>query len=159
MLQTDALSPLMKSRSVSRRTKLRIYHFVIWPTVLYASETWTLTTQRETRMEVFENNILRRILGPVYDEEEGNWRRRHNWAIRDVTGHVKCGEGDRDWLVSVCVCVCVCVCDGFRQTTKKRDRRCSARQTTTRDTQVQMDGRCQEGCGTSSTTRRMEGSG
>ena len=81
-----ALASVMKSRTISRRTKIRTYNIVIKPTVLYGCETWTLTKQREKRLEIFENNILRRILGPVYDEEEGRWRRRHNREIRDQTG-------------------------------------------------------------------------
>ena len=40
-------------------------------------------------MEVYENGVLRRILGPVYDEEEGGYRRRHNWEIRELTGQIK----------------------------------------------------------------------
>ena len=33
--------------------------------------------------------MLRRILGPVYDEEEGGYRRRHNQEIRELTGQIK----------------------------------------------------------------------
>ena len=34
---------------------------------------------------VFENNILRRIAGPIYDIEVDGWRRRHNQELRDLT--------------------------------------------------------------------------
>ena len=36
-------------------------------------------------MLVFEHSILRRILGPVQDEVTGQWRRRHNRELRDLT--------------------------------------------------------------------------
>ena len=35
---------------------------------------------------MFEHGILRRILGPVVDDETGQWRRRHNAELRDLTG-------------------------------------------------------------------------
>ena len=57
--------------------------------VLYGCEAWTLKQERKRKLEVFENGVLRRILGPVYDDEEGGFRRRHNWEIRDLTGQVK----------------------------------------------------------------------
>ena len=34
---------------------------------------------------VFENGILRRIYGPVFDENTGEWRRRHNQELRDLS--------------------------------------------------------------------------
>ena len=83
-----ALSPIMRSRKVSRKTKLRTYNIVIRPTVLYACETWTLTKARKNKLEVFENNILRRILGPVFDRTTDEWRRRHNREIREQTGQL-----------------------------------------------------------------------
>ena len=37
-------------------------------------------------MLVFENNILRRVCGPVRDEVTGDWRRRHNTELRELSG-------------------------------------------------------------------------
>ena len=34
---------------------------------------------------VFENGILRRIWGPVFDRQEGVWRRRHNEELRQIS--------------------------------------------------------------------------
>ena len=34
---------------------------------------------------VFENNVLRRITGPVFDVEENRWRRIHNEEVREIT--------------------------------------------------------------------------
>ena len=36
-------------------------------------------------MLVFENTALRRIVGPIYDNELNRWRRRHNIELRDIT--------------------------------------------------------------------------
>ena len=46
-------------------------------------------------LTVFENGILRRIYGPVRDEESGEWRRRHNIELRElsrllpITSHIR----------------------------------------------------------------------
>jgi hypothetical protein len=45
------------------------------PVVLYGCETWSLTLREECRLRVFENKVLRRILGPKRDEVTGEWRK------------------------------------------------------------------------------------
>jgi len=44
--------------------------------VTYGCEIWPTTIQLEKRLLVFENIILRKICGPVFDSELNNWRRR-----------------------------------------------------------------------------------
>jgi hypothetical protein len=44
------------------------YKTIILPVVLYGCETWYLTLVEEHRLRVFENRVLRRILGPKRDE-------------------------------------------------------------------------------------------
>jgi hypothetical protein len=55
-----------------------MYKIIILPVVLYGHETWTLTLREERRLRVFENRVLRRILGPKRDEVTGDWRKLHN---------------------------------------------------------------------------------
>jgi hypothetical protein len=38
----------------------------------------------EGRLRVFENRVLRRILGPRRDEVTGEWRRLHNEELNDL---------------------------------------------------------------------------
>jgi len=40
----------------------------------YAPETWALTNVDTKQLNIFERKVYRRILGPVYDNEKGNWR-------------------------------------------------------------------------------------
>jgi hypothetical protein len=54
------------------------------PVVLYGCETWSLTLGEEQRLRVFENRVLRRILGPKRDEVTGKWRRLHNEELNDL---------------------------------------------------------------------------
>jgi hypothetical protein len=52
--------------------------------VLYVCETWSLTLREEHRLRVFENRVLRRILGPKRDEVTGEWRKLHNEELHDL---------------------------------------------------------------------------
>jgi hypothetical protein len=56
----------------------------ILPVVLYGCETWSLTLREEHRLRVFENRVLRRILGPKRDEVMGEWRKLHNEELHDL---------------------------------------------------------------------------
>jgi hypothetical protein len=40
--------------------------------------TWSLTLRDELRLRVFENSVLRRILGSKREEVAGGWRKLHN---------------------------------------------------------------------------------
>jgi hypothetical protein len=52
--------------------------------ILYGCETWSLTLREEHRLRVFENKVLRRILGPERDEVIEGWRKLHNEELRDL---------------------------------------------------------------------------
>jgi hypothetical protein len=52
--------------------------------VLYGCATWSLTLREEHRLRVFENRVLRRILGLKGDEVTGEWRKLHNEELRDL---------------------------------------------------------------------------
>ena len=77
---------LLGSRRLSRSTKLRIYNAVIRPVVTYGCEAWTIRKSDNMRLEVFENKVLRKIVGPICDPE---WRRRTNIELRQATNQVK----------------------------------------------------------------------
>jgi len=52
--------------------------------VLYGCETWSLTLREERRLRVFENRVLRKVLGPKRDEVTGEWRKLHNEELNDL---------------------------------------------------------------------------
>jgi hypothetical protein len=54
---------------VSKKIKFKIYRTVILPVVLYGCETCSLTLRGEHRLRVFENRVLRRILGPKREQD------------------------------------------------------------------------------------------
>ena len=81
-----ALQGLLSSQLLSKNIKLEVYKTFILPVILYGCETWTLTLREEKRLEVFENEVLRKIFGPKRDDQTGEWRRLHNSELRDFMG-------------------------------------------------------------------------
>jgi hypothetical protein len=69
---------------LSKNLKIKIYKTIILPVVLYGRETWSLTLREEHRLGVFENRVLRKILGPKRDEMSGEWRKLHNEELHDL---------------------------------------------------------------------------
>jgi hypothetical protein len=53
--------------------------------VLYGCEIWSLTLREEHRLRVFENRVLRRILGPKRGEAMGGWRKLHNEELHNLS--------------------------------------------------------------------------
>jgi hypothetical protein len=74
---------LLSSHLILKKLKLKIYRTVILPVVLYGCETWFLTLREEHRLRVFKNRVLRRIFGPIR-EEDGLWRKLHNDELHSL---------------------------------------------------------------------------
>ena len=62
---------LLSSRFLSKNLKIKIYRTIIMPVVLYGCETWSLTMREERKLRVFENMVLRKIVGPRREEVTG----------------------------------------------------------------------------------------
>jgi hypothetical protein len=45
---------------------------------------WSLTLREEHRLRVFENRVLRRIIGLKRDEVTGEWRKLHNKELHGL---------------------------------------------------------------------------
>ena len=69
---------------LSKYLKIKVYRAVILPLVLYGCATWSLALRGERRLRVFENRVLRGILGPKRDEVTGEWRKLHNEERNDL---------------------------------------------------------------------------
>jgi hypothetical protein len=52
--------------------------------VLNWCETWSLTLREGYRLKVFENKVLRRIVGMKKDEIIGGWRKLHNDEVHNL---------------------------------------------------------------------------
>ena len=58
----NKLSVLMKSHDISRNTKIMLVNRLVFPTVLYGAESWTLKLKDRRRLNAFELWCWRRLL-------------------------------------------------------------------------------------------------
>jgi hypothetical protein len=58
---------LSMSKTLSKKSKLKVYNSVIRQILTYASETWVLKKQIEEKLLVSKMKIIRRIYGPTVD--------------------------------------------------------------------------------------------
>ena len=65
------LQIFFKNKNTSKKLILRLKNTTD-NTLTYASETWTLTKRDRKQLNIFERNVNKRILGPVYDNEKEN---------------------------------------------------------------------------------------
>jgi len=57
--------PLLRSKAVTRTTKIRMYKTIIRPVVLYGSEALCLTANDEKNLRIWERKVRRKIFGPI----------------------------------------------------------------------------------------------
>jgi len=78
----------MKSKALNRSSKLkiRVYQSLVRPVVTYGCEVWTLTNRDEQYPTILERRILRKIYGPVQNED-GPWRIRMNYELNEIRGN------------------------------------------------------------------------
>eukprot|EP00102_Acyrthosiphon_pisum_P022636 XP_016659846.1 PREDICTED: uncharacterized protein LOC107883739 [Acyrthosiphon pisum] len=75
---------MFSSKLLSRRTKERLYCTYMRPVVTYACETWSSTQGDEEKLQNFERKILRKIYGPVYNNELERFERRKNENLQQL---------------------------------------------------------------------------
>jgi len=73
----------MNSRALNRSSKLKIHRSLTKPAVTCGSEAWALTNRDEQYLRIFECTILRKIFGPV-ENEDGSWRIRMNYELNKL---------------------------------------------------------------------------
>jgi len=64
--------PLLRSKAVTRTTKIRMYKTIMRPVVLYGSEARCLTANDQKNLRIWERKVLRTIFGPIC--VAGYWR-------------------------------------------------------------------------------------
>ena len=75
---------LLSSILLTKNIKVKIYRTVIWPFVFYGCETWSLTLREKCSVRVFENRVLRRILG-LRGRSNKEWRKLHNEEFNNLS--------------------------------------------------------------------------
>jgi hypothetical protein len=96
-----AYGKLMKTRTLNRSLKLKIYKRLIRLVVTYGCEAWTLTNRYEQNLRTFEHRILRKIFARLQNED-GSWRIRMNYEMSELVKNadiVRCVKSRRiAWL-------------------------------------------------------------
>jgi hypothetical protein len=64
------LQKLFKNKNVSKKIKLILKNTIINVTLIYTSETCTLTKRDRKQLNIFERKVYRKILGSVYENEK-----------------------------------------------------------------------------------------
>jgi hypothetical protein len=77
---------LLKSKLVSRKSKLKLYWSVIRPVVVYSCEAWVLNERIIQILSVFERKILKKIFGPT-KEDNGIWTIKTNRELDELIKH------------------------------------------------------------------------
>jgi hypothetical protein len=75
----------LKSRLVTKYSKLKLYRTVKRPIVTYASETWVLKETVIQKLLVFERKILKRIFEPT--KKNQIWRVKTNDKLDKLIKH------------------------------------------------------------------------
>ena len=71
---------MLRIRSISQSTKIRLYKTIIRPAVTYGAEIWTRTNNIKKKMLMtWARKILRKIYGPT--KENGQWRIKTNLEL------------------------------------------------------------------------------
>ena len=66
------ISKVLTSRTINIQTRKRTSQCYIWSTLLYGSETWTLTKATQSKLEAFEMWIYRRMMRILWTEHKSN---------------------------------------------------------------------------------------
>jgi len=64
---------IMKNRDVRKATKIKIAETIIFPTVTYGSESWTVRKRKRKKIDAFELWTWRRILRVPWTEKRTNF--------------------------------------------------------------------------------------
>jgi len=91
---------LLRSKAVSKTTKIRMYKTTIRPVVLCGSEAWCLMANGDKTLRIWERKLLRKIFGPIC--VAGYWRSRTNEEVRQLYGELdivtEINKGRLRWL-------------------------------------------------------------
>jgi hypothetical protein len=77
-----ALNKLMKAKSFPKSAKLTLYKSLVFPVLMFGSETSAMSKADENQLGIFERKILRLIFGPIC--VNGVWRRRFNSELYEM---------------------------------------------------------------------------
>jgi len=73
-----AMNKMLSSRLLSKAKKEKLYTSYLRPIVMYACETWSTTQGDEEKLLTFERKVLRKIYGPIRNQNREYGRRKND---------------------------------------------------------------------------------
>ena len=106
------LNRVWSSSSVSRKTKIRLYKTLVKPVLMYGCETWKMNENDAKKIDVFQNQCLRRVMKIKWQDKISNRElleranveklseevRRRRWRF---IGHVLRQQPDNDCVTAL----------------------------------------------------------
>ena len=80
---------VLERKELKKATKMRVYHAIVLPTMLYGSETWTVMKRHESRLGATEMAYLRRVEGVTRKDQVRNADVREAVGQEEVMEKVK----------------------------------------------------------------------
>jgi hypothetical protein len=68
---------------MARNVKVKIYTTVFLTVDLRGCENWSLILRDGNRLRVFENRVVKRVIGRNGVDVMGDWRRLHDWELHN----------------------------------------------------------------------------
>ena len=88
----NMLYPLLKDQSVLRESKTIIYNAILKPVIMYGSETWSLTSNTESKIQAAEMRVLRLIKGVTQRDRCRNKSVRAELKVEPLLWSIKKGR-------------------------------------------------------------------
>ena len=88
----SSLNKVWKDRNISRKTKIKLFNSNVKSVLLYGSETWSLTKTLTSKLQVFINTCLRRIMKIRWNDKVQNkilWERTGQRQMAEEIGRRK----------------------------------------------------------------------
>lgn len=78
-----AMNKILSSILLPKGTKEKLYTSFLRPVVMYACKTWSKTKEDEEKLLTFERKVLRKIHGPVRNQN-GEYEKRINEVLEKL---------------------------------------------------------------------------
>ena len=94
--------PLLRRKDTSYQKRLRLFKAVVGRSLLWACESWTLTTKQKATLKSVQRSMLRRFVGPARIQGESwvEWVKRATHAAESIAKRSNVQSWVEDYLAA-----------------------------------------------------------